>query len=99
MKALLRCIALFLAALTAQLTLAQTVVRVPPPRPPTHARAIGRPPQPGFVWTAGYHRWNGRRYVWVPGRWVRPPRRGAVWVAPRWNRRGNGWTFRAGYWR
>ena len=32
------------------------VERVPPP-PPTHR---------DFVWVAGYHRWDGREYVWVP---------------------------------
>jgi len=98
MKSLFRCIALLLLALTAQVTLAQVVVRVPPPPPPRGAIAV-RPPRPGFVWTPGYQRWNGRRYVWVPGRWVRPPRRSAVWVAPAWRPHGNGWTFRNGYWR
>src|SRR5215472_18971037 len=97
MKSLLRCIALFLVALTAGITPAQTV-RVAPP-PPRDTRPMGRPPQPGFVWTPGYQSWNGRGYRWVPGRWVRPPRRGSVWVAPTWNRRGNGWTFHKGYWR
>jgi hypothetical protein len=99
MKSLLRCMALFLAALTAQMTMAQAVVRVPPPPPPRNAGVIGRPPHPGFVWTPGFQRWNGRRYQWVPGRWVRPPRRGAVWVEPAWNRRGNGWVFSNGFWR
>jgi hypothetical protein len=99
MKSGLRCIALFLAALSAQMTLAQGVVRVAPPPPPRNAVAVGRPPHPGYVWTAGYQRWDGRRYVWVPGQWVRPPRGGAVWVPATWTRRGDGWAFRQGYWR
>lgn len=99
MQSLFRSIALFLVALTAQMTLAQVVVRVPPPPPPRNAVVVGRPPHPGFVWTPGYQRWRGGRYVWVPGRWVRPPRPGAVWVQPAWNPRGSGWVFRNGYWR
>jgi len=100
MKSFLRSMALFLVALTAQMTLAQTVVRMaPPPPPPKQMRPVGRPPQPGFVWTPGWQRWDGRRYQPMPGRWVRPPRHGAAWVAPTWNRRGNGWVFRDGYWR
>lgn len=87
-------------ALTAQIALAQgVVVRVPPPPPPPNRGVVGRAPHPGFVWTPGYQRWNGRRYVWDPGRWVQPPRRGAVWVQPRWIQRGNQWVFHPGRWR
>ena len=94
-----RCVALFVITLWAEITMAQTVVRVPPPPPPPNAAVVGRPPHPGYVWTGGYQRWDGRRYLWVPGRWVRPPRSGAVWVNPAWNRRGNGWVFVPGRWR
>ena len=54
---------------------AQVVVRVAPPAPIVEER--GRPPERGFVWIDGYHRWDGGRYVWVPGRWERPPHPGA----------------------
>ena len=46
----------------------------------------------------GYHRWNGHRYVWVRGHWVRPPHPGAVWVAHRWEQRGDGWVLIEGHW-
>lgn len=98
MKSLLRVAVCGLFALGPQIGIAQTVVRIAPP-PPVHAGVVGRPPAPGYVWTAGYHRWNGKTYVWVPGRWLRPPRAGAVWVAPVWVRQGNGWVFRSGFWR
>jgi len=91
--------AFLLAALTAQMALAQAVVRMQPPPPPPNQEMVGRAPHPGFVWTQGYQRWDGRRYMWVPGRWVRPPRAGAVWVQPRWIQRGNEWVFRPGRWR
>src|SRR6202012_3896820 len=47
---------------------AQVYVRVGPPRPIYERRPP--PPRPGWAWQAGYHRWDGRRYVWVPGAYV-----------------------------
>lgn len=48
---------------------AQVYVRVGPPAPIVERRPP--PPERGFVWIGGYHRWDGERYVWVPGRWDR----------------------------
>lgn len=59
------------ALLPAATSFAQVVVRVGPPAPIVETRPVA--PGPGFVWIAGYHRWDGGRYVWVPGRWDRPP--------------------------
>ncbi len=50
-------------------------------------------PSRRHVWIAGYHRWDGNAYVWVPGRWDLPPREHAVWVAPRWRHRHEGWVL------
>jgi hypothetical protein len=60
-----------------------------------------RPPAPGraFVWTAGYYRWNGSRYVWTNGARVRAPRRSHHYVAGVWVRSPRGWYFREGHWR
>ncbi len=77
---------------------AQVVVRVAPP-PPVHVGVVGVTPGPGYVWIGGYQRWNGHAYVWVPGRWVRPPRAHVIWVGPRWVHTRGGWVFHAGYWR
>jgi|SRR5579883_989431 len=73
-------------------------VRTAPP-PPRSTAVIGRAPGAGWVWTPGFYTWGGRRYVWTPGRWRRPPHRGAVWVSPVWRRGPGGWTFVAGRWR
>ena len=70
-----------------------------PPPPPRAFGVIGRSPGPGFVWLDGYHDWYGNRYVWVPGRWVRPPRASAVWVPGRWAPRGRNHVWVRGYWR
>ncbi|MGA8530891.1 MAG: hypothetical protein WB622_14340, partial [Acidobacteriaceae bacterium] len=50
----------------------QVVVRVGPP--PVVIEHPGPRPHPGWAWVGGYHRWDGARYVWVPGRWAQPPR-------------------------
>jgi hypothetical protein len=76
---------------------AQVVVRIGPPPPIVERRPP--PPEPGFVWIAGYHRWDGARYVWTPGRWDRPPHPGARWVAHRWVHNGDHWEMREGHWR
>ena len=76
---------------------AQVVVRIGPPAPVVERRIP--PPGAGYVWTPGYHRWDGRAYVWTPGAWVLAPRPGARWVAHRWVRRNGGWVLVEGHWR
>ncbi len=76
---------------------AQVVVRIGPPAPIVETR--GPAPERGFVWIAGYHAWDGNRYVWTPGRWERPPHPHAVWVAHRWVHRHGGWVLIEGHWR
>jgi hypothetical protein len=72
-------------------------VRVGPPAPVYEVRAVS--PGPGFVWIEGYHRWDGRAYIWTPGRWERPPRPRAAFVPGHWasDRRGYYWV--EGHWR
>jgi hypothetical protein len=77
--------------------MAQVVVRVAPPAP--MVENYGPPPHRGWVWNDGYYRWNGHHYVWVRGRWVKPPHPGAVWVAHRWEQRNGGWVMIEGHWR
>jgi len=92
---------LLLAAMAGMLaavgSAAEVYVRVAPPR-----AVIEHPmrrPGPAYVWTPGYHRWDGRAYLWVPGAWVLPPRPHAYWVAPHWVHRRGGWVMREGRWR
>ncbi len=75
----------------------EVVIHVAPPHPIVEHR--GPAPGPGYVWIAGYHRWDGRAYVWVPGRWERPPRPHAKWVAHRWVKRHGGWVLVEGHWK
>jgi hypothetical protein len=76
---------------------AQVYVQVGPPRPLVERRVP--PPGAGYVWTPGYHRWDGRSYVWVPGAWQRPPRARAHWVPGHWVHQRHGWFFVEGHWR
>ena len=76
---------------------AQVLVRVGPPAPIVERR--GPAPGPGYVWIDGYHRYEGGRYVWTPGRWDRPPHPGARWEAARWEHRHGGYVFHEGHWR
>jgi hypothetical protein len=74
------------------------LVRTAPP-PPRYA-LVGAAPGPGYVWTAGYWDWRGANWVWVEGRWMRPPRPHAVWVGARWTEARPGrWAFQRGHWR
>jgi hypothetical protein len=76
---------------------AQVIVRIAPPAPIVERRPP--PPDRGYVWIDGYHRWDGARYVWVGGRWDRPPHPGQRWVAHRWVHRGDHWEMVEGHWR
>lgn len=84
-------------ALASAPSFAQVVVRVAPP--PVVIEHPGPPPRTGYVWVGGYHRWDGYRYVWVPGHYVLPPRPRAVWVPGHWAERRGGWVFVEGHWR
>ncbi len=76
---------------------AQVVIRVAPP--PPIVEHYGPAPRPGYVWVGGYHRWDGGRYVWIPGYWAAPPRPHAVWVPGRYYRYHGGYAWREGRWR
>ena len=69
--------------------------------PPQRVEVIPTPPpeRERFVWVAGHWQWNGRDYVWEPGRYVERPRREAVWVEGRWVARGRNWVWQPGHWR
>ncbi len=76
---------------------AQVYVRVGPPAP-VYERRSPRPER-GYVWVNGYHRYDDGHYVWVPGRWERPPHEHAVWVRHHWVHRRGGWVLVQGHWR
>lgn len=72
-------------------------VHAGPPRAVVERRVVA--PGPGYVWQAGFYRWSGRDYVWVPGHYERAPRGRATWVPGRWAHDRRGWYFVEGHWR
>ena len=87
----------FAGLLTASGLAAEVVVRVGPPRPLVERR--GPAPGRGYVWTNGYHRYDGRAYIWSPGSWQQPPRRNARWQQHRWHKRHGEYVYQEGRWR
>jgi hypothetical protein len=78
---------------------AYVAYRVPAPPPPPVEHAVAYAPAPGYAWVDGFWDLHGTRWVWVSGRWTRPPRPGAVWVRSYWEPYGRNWRFHAGSWR
>ena len=87
----------FAGALLVSVAAAEVVIRIAPPRIVVQKR--DRAPGRGYVWVRGYQNWDGNQYMWVPGRWEQPPRRGARWQNPRYVRRGGGYVMVEGRWR
>lgn len=88
---------LFLAASMAN---AQVVVRIGPP-PGSVVETVPPAPHehPNWVWVGGYHRYDGTRYVWVPGHYAEPPHAHARWEEGRWVEKNGGWVWTEGRWR
>lgn len=75
---------------------AQVYVRVGPPAP--LREVVPAPVHPGWVWQPGYHRWDGVRYVWVPGAYAAPPRAGLRWRPGHWRNGRRGYVWVEGHW-
>ncbi len=70
---------------------------VPLGPPDDQLEVRGLMPAPGYVWIDGNWAWRSR-WVWTPGRWVRPPRANAVWQRGRWQHEQRGWRWQEGRW-
>ncbi len=98
----------FVAALLSGVATASAQGYPPPPpgsapmAPPAPQAEIVPAPPPGpvaVIWQPGHWRWNGYQYVWVPGRYVRPPRPHAIWIEGHWAPRHGVWVWVPGHWR
>jgi hypothetical protein len=101
LRSLLLACAIGAAALGAALPAAAQVyggvyVQTGPPAP--IYETVPASPGSGYYWVGGYYRWNGYRYVWVPGHYAGRPYAGAVWRPGHWVQGPNGWYWRAGHW-
>ena len=99
----LRLVAVFVVGLGAALpstpaaASARVYVKIGPPALVVETR--GTAPSAKHVWIEGYHRWDGRAYVWVPSHWEAPPRHRTHWVSGRWAHDRHGWYWSEGHWR
>jgi hypothetical protein len=98
MKKTLAGCTLALALGTANLSHAQVYVHIGPPPPPVR-EVVPPPPHLGYVWQPGFHRWDGARYVWVPGTYAAGPRPGARWIPGHWRPTPRGYVWIEGHWR
>ncbi|MGB4102436.1 MAG: hypothetical protein WBK91_11090 [Alphaproteobacteria bacterium] len=59
-------------------------------------------PNPGtaadFFWRPGFWIFNGHRFAWVKGHYIRRPAATALWSLDHWEQRQYGWVFIPGYW-
>jgi hypothetical protein len=67
--------------------------------PPLRREVIVTSPGQGYVWVPGYYRYDRSSYVWVAGRYERPPRGRARWVQGHWQNSRRGWYYVEGHWR
>ncbi len=74
-------------------------VIVPGAPPPMRVEVVPPPPPYAAVWQPGFWRWDGRRYLWIRGHYVRPPRAHHEWVAGHWEPRPGGYFWVEGFWR
>jgi len=91
---LVLCVGLFTASPAQAAT--RIYVRIGPP--PIVVEHHSRVHWPGRTWRPGYYRWDGHRYEWVRGSYVRPPYRRAVYVSGRWAHERHGWYWVPGHW-
>jgi hypothetical protein len=72
----------------------------PPPPPPVRRDVIVVRPYPEAVWVPGYwsYDYGVRNYVWVGGRWDRPPHPGAIWRGGTWRHQPKGYYYAPGHW-
>ncbi|HWX56773.1 MAG TPA: YXWGXW repeat-containing protein [Verrucomicrobiae bacterium] len=97
MKLKLICAAIFAMALAMPAS-AQVGIFVKIGPPAVRYEAPPPSPGPGFVWMEGYWAPQGRRYVWVSGRWERAPYEGAYWTHPHYDHYPEGWRMHEGHW-
>ena len=74
-------------------------IRIPPP-PRAHDMPAPRPDSIS-VWIPGYQEYDPgmEAYVWHPGWWDHPPKKGAKWIPPKYKRQHGEYKFIPGRWK
>lgn len=71
------------------------------PFPPPPMRAEIPPPAPAAdaLWQGGHWNWNGMKYVWIAGNYLRRPTPTANWMPGYWEQDpSGGWLWTEGHW-
>ncbi len=92
---------LTLAATLALGGLVPAVAQPPyPPVPPPRYEIVPPPPGPRAAWVPGHWNWNGTRYVWIRGHYVRRGPHWGRWAPGHWiwAPRVGRWVWRPGHW-
>ncbi len=53
----------------------------------------------GAIWIGPEWKWHEKKYIYIPGRWVRNKRFGAKWIPGYWNNTHKGYIWIPGRWR
>ncbi len=69
-----------------------------PPIPPPRVEVVPAP-RPGYIWRPGHWRWDGGRYLWVPGAYLLRQHGWHAWVEGHWAMRGGRWVWIEPHWR
>ncbi len=88
----------FTGCATHHRTYSRRVVYVEVAPPEAVVEVVTVSPGAGYCWIPGHHRWDGRSYVWIAGRWQLAPRGRRVWVTGRWESSPRGWFWVEGRW-
>ncbi len=56
------------------------------------------PPRHGYMWEPGHWHWDGRQYVWFPGRTVTMRQSYHRYVPGYWAQRGPRWVWIPAHW-
>lgn len=77
---------------------ASAIAFAPYPPPPKRAEIPPPAPSPRALWQVGHWSWDGRKYVWMHGRYLERPAPTANWRPGYWQQQQNGWVWVAGRW-
>jgi hypothetical protein len=65
--------------------------------PPAERVEVVPAPRPGYIYERGHYAWDGNRYVWTEGEFIRE-REGHHYHPYVLEKHGEGWHYRAGHW-
>jgi hypothetical protein len=94
------------AASVSPVTVTVYRTKQPAKAPIAKSETKGPAPSAGAIWLAGFWDFQGHQYtaprggwVWIPGRWLTPPFRGASYEPAHWGWSDEWWSWIPGHWK